>query len=1857
MTDTVGDERIAARVSTLAANIDADALLRKRVKSDPATSSTGTNSSAGDSLHGINSNLAKKGDLPSEDAQSASNDHAQISLLSVTGESKIPASLGAMPGADDPSLPVLRLFAGKLPDVKNGTPDVAVHPVGTTQSADGAQPVGNIQPVGTIQPAGTIQAGDATQSVGTPQPVGTIQPGGAVQSTDAIQRAKVNQPGGDVNPLPLASTTGASLPPIDNSSPIQPLTVVTDATSGTSSTTSATTIANANAGILAQLDKQLLTPSTTQSAILPARDAGLQGPTTVTTPATLSTVLAPSTVSKPVPELTQLPGTNSIGSQNANAAFFGKANDAGLGLNYSFNANQNTLDLAGIKAAGTVAIVQASSDNSSAVLPTAPIGQIATNPLPKTTEVAEIGKASLLAQLDQQVLQASPKPNVLSAVSPDASNSAVPTKATLLAQLDQGLNTATPADVSTLPKSVSTSQIATSQIAASPLQTVVPSAVSADAPALPGTVINSAVTSDRGSQVKELSGLGLTYTADNSLVSARSAGFSVPLPTASEVVPVNAKNNASALAQLDQQVQTNSTPLTGFSPALPKTSVESLPVVANATLPPVLTPEAAPVTKDSSGLGVIYSADNSLSSARSAGFALPAPPVHDAPATGAAPFTPPVVASVSALPSVQSTDTGLGVNPTNKSLNANATLLAQLDQQISGNTQPSGLPAAKDKTVVETLPVVATTSLPGTVSAPLDNVAVVKDNSGLGLTYTADNSLSAARSAGFAITPATTQDTPVTKAATFTPPVVASVSSLPSVTQSSDTSSDATHGAKSPNNAGLLAQLDQQIVSGNQATPQSSTKIVSAEPLPAVVNTVSPSTSFADTGSIAKLGQTYSADNFSQAVDAGGFKPMPAAVVVAQATDTASTTSSSNVQTNSYSGTLTKDASVASVSQTTSPAAVDRTPTTELLAKLDQSVQSASAPSSIVSKPDQTVAVASLDKSPVSSSSTTANTLSLASAMNTQPEFRPVGPGTPSPTEQSSSAANLAIGGLRQVLAKQSSGGIADGTISGLQATGLAASIDSLSTVSAVSAAQRQTANAPLATNIGVVGLSQIGDVKLIGSTAVVAPGGIIDSANALSDSGKGRIGAQPLAGSDEAISSRIGVPGLTIGANVGAIGAVGNAALAANLGNSAIVGNAGIVGNVGNAAIVGNIGAIGNAALVGNVLTTANPNPLAIGNAGITGKGPNDTGAVKTPDGTIVLPGSQEPGAKGLVISGPLDANGNVIPGRIPVGIVEISTDTKTPLTGVAGATTKIDFIEEGSTKKTGDSLIVNTVPNPLVGPILVGSIKGGKGSGIPQETDTQSPTAKGVPAAGAGASGTQSGQGGQANTGAGGAAAGTGDPGSTAGATGGAPVTTAGTDPEPGTTATGTVPGVGTTTGTGAGSGGANTADPDGNSSVRTDLQQLLDQFPNITIVDHRHTAENPVDSPAVRHEVADLDDGVVKTRNDSVNLNIDTPNNETGSQPTTKGSDRPEGLTEDDDLKNFIQEFEERRFYRVKKGDTLSKIAMEKLGSLRFIPLLIELNRDSIKVLPNGDLQLVAGADLILPNRADITRFISMGDDARAVYLESISEKSEDYQPKYVCRIGDNLTSIARRHPAMRDARLWPLLADVNNLSDRQNKEKMPVEKLRRGQVLIIPSAKQCLEFLQDLPNSTVPKPLRGSIFGNGAECWPPKSNGDTCFAGKQGNTKKSAGRPWIQEGKKRDGSEQFSDDQSQTKATGSLSGETRPTAGKPYIQEAGTSTSSQSQSADAQSGTVVTGALSVPSKSPVSKPYIQEAGAKSESSAELQSDTVVTGAMSENEGLQSDTVVTGALSQSDTVVTDALSGAPKSAAGRPYIQDAE
>ncbi len=59
------------------------------------------------------------------------------------------------------------------------------------------------------------------------------------------------------------------------------------------------------------------------------------------------------------------------------------------------------------------------------------------------------------------------------------------------------------------------------------------------------------------------------------------------------------------------------------------------------------------------------------------------------------------------------------------------------------------------------------------------------------------------------------------------------------------------------------------------------------------------------------------------------------------------------------------------------------------------------------------------------------------------------------------------------------------------------------------------------------------------------------------------------------------------------------------------------------------------------------------------------------------------------------------------------------------------------------------------------------------------------------------------------------------------------------------------------------------------------------------------------------------------------------------------------------------------------------------------------------------------------------------------------------KYVCRIGDTLRSIALRHPALQDVKLWELVAVVNELSTEVNSKNDPIAKLARGQILFLPT----------------------------------------------------------------------------------------------------------------------------------------------------------------------------------------------------------
>jgi hypothetical protein len=1569
-----------------------------------------------------------------------------------------------------------------------------------------------------------------------------------------------------------------------------------------------------------------------------------------------------------------------------------------------------------------------------------------------------LARAKLLAQLDQQIVPtpaggtlpaeplatipaALPSANgsdaaatVIAAYGADPQLPVAPARANLLAQLDQGLTIPSSASAHA-PLASKGNTVAELPPASQPAASPVVTTGSTDTSITPGS--NRALKQSAGPALtaKDAGGLGATYTANNSLFTAFSAGFSVPPPptetsaigstppTLASISPAplatgpvaesstdskpgssHSVNNATLLAQLDQQPSTTSTIATSSPAAKDKVALaaaDPLPAVGinSSPLAAIPTDQVSPVIKNNSGLGLAYNSDNALLTAYNAGFAVPLPvsipaettlPVASAVDTSAQPKGPadlgvnysadtslssaraagftapstqltevtaastnsvtlPVLASVGSPTPDSSSDATSGTNLGAKHGNSNATLLAQLDQQPTPGpvvTAVSGLP-----------PVVSN-------DGNSDSKLVIKPgNNNAALLAQLDQQ--------------PTQSTPV-----YTPGALAADSTAPAPVKAlppafnSATIVPATNA--SDTKLGQTYSSETAIVTAEAAGFK--TAITPAKTLPVTFN--SDSVVATNNAVDVKLGQTYSTDTAVASAEAAGFKTTAAAASVAQVTDSSSTINSANGTT--YNGTP-KETPVYST-QTASISPADRPVTADLLTKFDQTLQTSSTLASPApSKGDYnltqpTPVLVASDKPATGSLSVASNTKDNSSATGGQPPFRLVGPGTPSSVEQSNTADAVAVRSFRNMLAKQSISGAADAASTGLQSLltqGKDAQVFSFSQLNQVG----QIAPVGPNTTIGNAAINQPIDTKVAVSTAVGIAGHPAEGQVTVVDASKNRIGAVLVSGVDESTAGRNGAQGLVNITSIGTIGIVGNAGISTN---GASIGNAGIVGNqtiVGNAAIAGNVGVVGNGVLVGTVTPPGIVPPGLVGNTGITGRLPTENTGIKTSEITSVGTGTTESGVKGVITTGILDNKGNLIPGRLPPGIVEISTDTKTPTVIITGTTTKIEFIEDGT--KKSDPLILNTTPNPILGPPLIGPIKGGKASDTAQESEAQSPTVKTGFTGGGSTAGSQTGT---AVVGNGTTSAGTSDPTVVpAGATTNSSATgnTAGTgkEPEPGTNTA-------ATSATGA------ATSPSGKDSGKTALSELLEQFPTLTIVDQNHSTgahstngatnsdstdnrtitltegcatlaplvdslqcepqrpdrSHSVDSAdtrieasslkgadsdnkdnrsqgldadmkAARTDIATLDDAEVKPRNDSNDLD----NAHTITNEGTENKPHREGLREDDTLSNLVQEFEERRLYRIKKGDTLSSIALKQFGSAKYVALLIELNRDAIKMLPNGNFELVIGAHIKLPSRADITRFESTGEAASAIYLESVTEKSEDYQPKYVCRLGDDLKSVASRHPALRNARLWPLVAYINNLSDRQNKDRTPIEKLRRGQVLIIPSARQRLDYLQNMPNSTVPKPLRGSIFGNGAQCWPPRADGGTAITeGQAAGAKRPAARPWIQEAST--GNATPSTDNSDTTITGGQGGCSKP-SGTPYMHDGGT-TCGEEDSEDLQSATTVTGALSAETNSSTSKPYIDK-----------------------GENDEPRTVVT----QSDTVVTATVSTSSQSVPAKPFVQE--
>jgi hypothetical protein len=157
-----------------------------------------------------------------------------------------------------------------------------------------------------------------------------------------------------------------------------------------------------------------------------------------------------------------------------------------------------------------------------------------------------------------------------------------------------------------------------------------------------------------------------------------------------------------------------------------------------------------------------------------------------------------------------------------------------------------------------------------------------------------------------------------------------------------------------------------------------------------------------------------------------------------------------------------------------------------------------------------------------------------------------------------------------------------------------------------------------------------------------------------------------------------------------------------------------------------------------------------------------------------------------------------------------------------------------------------------------------------------------------------------------------------------------------------------------------------------------------------------------------------------------------------------------------------FERRRSYKIKRGDTLRSIAIKELGDERLTPLILQLNRDKIEIDRFGNTKLRTGAILILPSKAESLRYLARIQRKQNVRFVQ-TNTNDNTHLYYVCRLGDTLKTVAKRHPAIRDARMWVLIARMNNLSVETDRHGASCAKLVRGQKIKLPTPSECADFL--------------------------------------------------------------------------------------------------------------------------------------------------------------------------------------------------
>ncbi len=208
------------------------------------------------------------------------------------------------------------------------------------------------------------------------------------------------------------------------------------------------------------------------------------------------------------------------------------------------------------------------------------------------------------------------------------------------------------------------------------------------------------------------------------------------------------------------------------------------------------------------------------------------------------------------------------------------------------------------------------------------------------------------------------------------------------------------------------------------------------------------------------------------------------------------------------------------------------------------------------------------------------------------------------------------------------------------------------------------------------------------------------------------------------------------------------------------------------------------------------------------------------------------------------------------------------------------------------------------------------------------------------------------------------------------------------------------------------------------------------------------------------------------------------------------------------------DKRRRYVVKEKETLESIAKKQLRDVRLAALIYEINKHMLPIRMEKGKQVVdprPGTAIWLPTEAEIkefrsrlyaasnsdagagapgAKFGSVEDELAAKFgsgwdgakagasavdgmmgsavaksqtrreniekiLGPMSDKpSDNARIRYIVRLTDSIESVAQKHPALKDASLWPLVASVNHLPTGLDQFGRPAAELRRGMVLDIP-----------------------------------------------------------------------------------------------------------------------------------------------------------------------------------------------------------